>query len=60
MEDVNSIESVRNEELKVGQLYEWNGHELVPIQKSEQVKVSVAMEAMEAVRKTRARRCISI
>ena len=41
--------------LKVGQLYEWNGHELVPIQKSEQVKVPVTMEAMDAVRKTRAK-----
>ena len=55
MKDVNSIESSGNDELKVGQLYEWNGHELVPVQKSEQVKVPVTMEAMEAVRKTRAR-----
>ena len=55
MKDVKSTDSTSNEELKVGQLYEWNGHELVPIQKSEQVKVPVTMEAMEAVRKTRAR-----
>ena len=55
MKDVNSIESSGNDELKVGQLYEWNGHELVPVQKSEQVKVPVTMEAMDAVRKTRAR-----
>ena len=55
MKDVKSTGSTANEELKVGQLYEWNGHELVPIQKSEQVKVPVTMEAMEAVRKTRAR-----
>jgi len=43
------------EQLKVGQLYEWNGHELVAIPKSEQIKVPVTMEAMEAVRKIRAR-----
>lgn len=55
MEDVNSTETTNNEDLKVGQLYEWNGHELVPVQKSEQVKVPVTMEAMDAVRKTRAR-----
>ena len=55
MEDVDSTETTSNEELKVGQLYEWNGHELVPVQKSEQVKVPVTMEAMDAVRKTRAR-----
>ena len=44
-----------SDDLKVGQLYEWNGHELVPVQKSEQVKVPVTMEAMDAVRKTRAK-----
>lgn len=55
MKDVKSTDSTSNEELKVGQLYEWNGHELVPVQKSEQVKVPVTMEAMDAVRKTRAR-----
>lgn len=55
MEDVESNETTSNEELKVGQIYEWTGHELVPIQKSEQVKVPVTMEAMDAVRRTRAR-----
>ena len=51
----DSSESNRNETLKVGQLYEWNGHELVAIPKSEQVKVPVTMEAMDAVRRTRAK-----
>lgn len=49
------IKAQENEVLKVGQLYEWNGHELVPIQRSEQVKVPITTEAMEAVRNVRAR-----
>lgn len=51
----SDVDSKASEDLKVGQLYEWNGHELVPVQKSEQVKVPVTMEAMDAVRKTRAK-----
>lgn len=56
MKEIESnVDQKASEDLKVGQLYEWNGHELVPIQKSEQVKVPVTMEAMDAIRKTRAK-----
>jgi hypothetical protein len=41
--------------LKVGQLYTWDGQSLVPVAPSEQCKLPVTLEAMEAVRTVRAR-----
>ena len=53
-EEDSSIESKSNGELKVGQLYTWDGHALVPVQPSEQAKIPVMLEALDAVRRVRA------
>lgn len=53
-EEDSSIESKSNDELKVGQLYTWDGHALVPVPPSEQAKIPVTLEALDAVRKVRA------
>lgn len=53
MEDIEDIGSARNNDLKVGQLYTWDGHALVAVPPSEQVKVPITLEAMDAVRKVR-------
>ena len=53
-EEDSSIESKSDDELKVGQLYTWDGHALVPVQPSEQAKIPVMLEALDAVRRVRA------
>ena len=40
-------------DLKKGQLYQWNGHQLVPVEPSEVAKVPVSDLAMDAVKKVR-------
>lgn len=52
-EEDSIIESKSNDELKVGQLYTWDGHALVVVPPSEQIKVPITLEAMDAVRKVR-------